>query len=231
MTPAILLDGVHVSHEGRCVLHDIRLSCPDGGLLLLLGPNGGGKTTLLRTMAGLQQPEKGTVTLFGLPPRDYASRHGIGYVPQKIAALEAGIPASVHDVLQSACIAHCPGGSEHDGHQARVIADLHLQDIVHRPMHTLSGGERQKVFIARALLSGSKLLFLDEPTNAVDQESQQGLQELLLLLHKRGVTIVVVSHDPSSFADIATDAYCIDGTATKEDPRRYAGHIHHAHAH
>lgn len=231
MATALDLRHVFVSYEGKCVLHDVNLACNEGDLLLLLGPNGGGKTTLLRTILGLQQPDKGEIRVFGLPPRDYAAKFGIGYVPQRSLALEASMPSSVEDLLDAACVLHCEGGTIHETHYHQILGDLGLETLIHRRLNELSGGERQKVFIARALLSGSKLLLLDEPTTGVDQGSQQALQDLLKLLHQRGVTIVVVSHDPTAFAALSTEAFCIDGTATKEDPHHYPAHPHHAHAH
>ncbi len=231
MTPAISLQNVFVSYGTHCVLHDVSLACDQGEILLLIGPNGGGKTTLLRVIAGLEAPEKGTVNLFGMSPVAYAAKQGIGYVPQKISAIEAGIPASVEDILESACSLHCKGGLEHREHQEQIIKDLQLQGLLKRPLSALSGGERQKVFIARAFLSGSKLLLLDEPTTGVDHASQQGLQSVLLLLKNRGVTIVLVSHDPDAFASLATQTFCIDETAEREEVGAHSSHIPHSHAH
>ncbi len=229
--PALSLEHVFVSYGAQCVLHDVNLSCDQGDILLLVGPNGGGKTTVLRVIAGLQPCDKGEVKVFGMSPREFAKTHGIGYVPQRISAIEAGIPASVQDILDSACSLHCAGGAEHTAHQNQIVADLQLQELLHRPLSALSGGERQKVFIARAFLSGAKLLLLDEPTTGVDQASQEGLQAVLSILKAKGVTIVLVSHDPTAFSGLATKAFCIDRTAEPEDAAHHPSHIPHSHAH
>lgn len=231
MSKAVSLEHVFVSYGAQCALHDVSLSCESGEILLLVGPNGGGKTTLLRVIAGLQASDKGSVSLFGMSPAVYAAKEGIGYVPQRIAAIEAGIPASVEDILESACTVHCPGGQAHRTHRTQIIADLQLQPLLRRSISSLSGGERQKVFIARALLSGAKLLLLDEPTTGVDQASQEGLQSMLSLLKSRGVTIILASHDPAAFSALATKAFCIDRTAQPENIEHHPPHTPHTHVH
>lgn len=229
--PAVSLQSVYVSYGQQCALHDVSVSCDPGEVLLLIGPNGGGKTTLLRVIAGLQPCDKGTASLFGMPAAVYARQRGIGYVPQRIAAIEAGIPANVSDVLDSACAVHCPGGKGHREHKNRIIADLQLQTLLTRPLGSLSGGERQKVFIARAFLSGAGLLLLDEPTTGVDRSSQEGLQAVLQLLQGRGVTIVLASHDPETFSSLATKVLCVDRTAEPQHPSAHPPHAPHTHVH
>ncbi|MGQ9563878.1 MAG: metal ABC transporter ATP-binding protein [Thermogutta sp.] len=177
------------------ILQDISLDIYRGDFLGIIGPNGGGKTTLLRIILGLLEPQKGRVTIFGRPPREI--RHQIGYVPQH-ARIDAGVTATVLDIVLAGRIAHSRWGFHYKKRDRDIAYEaLRMTGMVQmadRRISTLSGGQRQRVLIARALTSQPKLLLLDEPTANIDPYVEQNLTDLLHQLNET-LPIVVVSHD------------------------------------
>ena len=188
-----------VSSNRECILEDINLQIREGTFLGLIGPNGGGKTTLLRTILGLVKPDRGVVKVFGLPPNDRRNRGRIGYLPQRAYA-DLTFPVSAFDVVLMGRYSHIGIWHRPSGEDRRRAMDkleavgmAHLKD---RPIGYLSGGEQQRVFIARALASEPQLLLLDEPTSGVDTTAQQSFYQLLgKLKEEYALTIVLVSHD------------------------------------
>jgi zinc transport system ATP-binding protein len=200
---------VSVNHEE--ILQGIDLQIREGTFLGLIGPNGGGKTTLLRTILGLVEPDRGQVRVFDLPPGNAGNRGRIGYLPQRAYA-DLSFPVSVFDVVLM-------GRYSHIGLWRRVSAEDRRQALEKleavgmgrfkdRPIGHLSGGEQQRAFIARALASEPSLLLLDEPTSGVDTAAQESFYRLLGRLKRDlSLTIVLVSHDigviPSHTDEIA----------------------------
>jgi zinc transport system ATP-binding protein len=161
----------------------------------VIGPNGGGKSTLLKLVLGLLAPTRGTVEVFGEPPAAVRSR--IGYVPQR-ASIDAGVPATVLDIVLQGRLrpdSWGPWFGRHDIEAAR--ASLHrarVDELERRAWSTLSGGQRQRVLIARALVAEVDLLLLDEPTAGVDTHREEELLDLLGELNAE-LPIVMVTHD------------------------------------
>jgi zinc transport system ATP-binding protein len=188
---------VSINHES--ILDDVSLTIQEGTFLGLIGPNGGGKTTLLKSILGLIKPDRGEVKVFGLPPDDGRNRGRIGYLPQRAYA-DLTFPVSAFDVVLMGRYArigiwHRP--SDEDRRLAmeklEAVGMARLRD---RPIGYLSGGEQQRVFIARALASEPQLVLLDEPTSGVDTTAQQSFYQLLgKLKTDYALTIVLVSHD------------------------------------
>jgi len=181
--------------SNQLVLEDICLQVEKNDFLGIIGPNGGGKTTLLKMMLGLLAPQKGSVTVFGQPAHKVRSR--IGYVPQH-ARIDSSVPANVMDVvLMGRLSASGWGPSFSRKHHEAALAALQetgTADLAKRPISALSGGQRQRVLIARALACGAELLILDEPTVGVDIHAEKHLFELLHRFNER-MPIVMVSHD------------------------------------
>lgn len=177
------------------VLEEVSLQIYDRDFLGIIGPNGGGKTTLLKIILGLLEPQAGTVTVFGKPPREV--RHLIGYVPQH-AKVDVSVSACVLDIVLAGRICHSPWGFFYRRKdRERALAALELTgmaELAHRRLATLSGGQRQRVLIARALAAEPRLLLLDEPTAGIDPYVEQNLTDLLHSLNER-LPIVIVSHD------------------------------------
>jgi zinc transport system ATP-binding protein len=200
MSLAVELDGVSFGYDRATpVLRDVHLGIAPGEFVAVAGPNGGGKTTLLRLVLGLERPDGGSVRLFGEPAASFGRRELLGYVPQR-AQLGADAPATVREVVAAGRVAAGPlWGPLRRGDRRLVdeaIARVGLADRATEPLRTLSGGLQQRALIAKALAAEPTLLALDEPTTGVDAESQEALGELLARLHgELGATILYVSHE------------------------------------
>ena len=204
------VSGVWFSFNGLPVLQDVNLSVPRGDFLVVIGPNGGGKTTLIKLMLGLIEPARGTVRVFGQPPRRAA--HRIGYVPQNVHVNKT-FPISVLDVVLMGRLRIGKGWSRHTP-QDRQAAQTALEqmgvwDYRDRRFGDLSGGQLQRVFIARALVSGPEILFLDEAMASIDAQSRGEFYEALAELN-RTVTIVAVSHDMMILSSHVKSVACVN---------------------
>ncbi len=202
MSNAVDIEHAEVFRGAERVLEDVSLSVAKGELLAVIGPNGGGKTTLLRLMLGLVAPRSGRVRVFDRPP--HKARDRIGYVPQ-FPTLREDFPARVRDiVLTGAAVcgpfgALLPKGKDIRVKVNRLLEEMGLADLAGKNPSALSGGERQRMLVARALMGkptdeGDFLLLLDEPTASIDPRGKFCFYELLNRLRGRA-TIVVVSHD------------------------------------
>jgi zinc transport system ATP-binding protein len=185
--------------QGPPVLVDVDVTIERGEFVAIAGPNGGGKTTLLRLVLGLERPSAGQALLFGEPAHRFSRRETIGYLAQR-AQLGAGAPATVREVVAAGRLprAGLVGGLRRVD-RAKVdeaIGRVGLVEVADRPLSRLSGGQQQRAFIAKALAAEPELLVLDEPTTGVDAEAQEAFAELLDRLQKQlGVTILYVSHE------------------------------------
>jgi zinc transport system ATP-binding protein len=181
------------------VLTGVDLSVDRGQFVAIAGPNGGGKTTLLRLILGIERPTAGEALLFGEPAHRFSRREAIGYLAQR-AQLGVSAPATVREVVAAGRLPRV-GLLGRAGHEDRrligeAIARVGLTDVAHRPLARLSGGQQQRAFIAKALAAEPELLVLDEPTTGVDAEAQEAFAALLNRLHRElGVTILYVSHE------------------------------------
>jgi zinc transport system ATP-binding protein len=197
--PAVALDGVSFAYRGGPrVLEDVSLEVERGAFLGIAGPNGGGMTTLLRLVLGLERPTVGHVRLFGGAPQSRGAPR-VGYVSQR-AQLASATPVTVREDVEAGRLSlrgpFGPLRAEDRAVVARTIERVGLADRAGTPLRTLSGGMQQRAFIARALAAEPSLLALDEPTTGVDAESQESLAALLAELRTElAVTILYVSHE------------------------------------
>jgi zinc transport system ATP-binding protein len=194
-TYAIEFEDVWFSYEKTPVLQEVSFSLEEGEFLGIIGPNGGGKTTLLKLMLGILKPDRGRIRILGQAPHD--ASHRVGYVPQG-TDFNRSFPVSVLDVALMGRMSTSRIGrrySKEDREKVReVLEKVGMWGYRNRLIGKLSGGQRQRVFIARALATNPEILFLDEPTASVDSEFQTDLYDFLKALN-REVTIVVISHD------------------------------------
>ena len=193
-TSAISIRDLSFSYETQVVLADVNLEIQALDSICVVGPNGGGKSTLIKLIVGLLSPDSGDVLVFGEKPE--VARLGIGYVPQ-YARYDPQFPISVFEVV---CMGRLNGswlGRYSREDKARAMESLKLiglADIAAQPFSAISGGQRQRVLIARALASEGKILILDEPTANIDHESELQFFDLLTELNKR-MTILMVTHE------------------------------------
>jgi len=200
MPLAVELERVAFGYRpGQHVLEDVELRLGEGEFVAIAGPNGGGKTTLLRILLGLERPAHGRALLYGEPAHRFSRRHLLGYLAQR-AELGGDAPATVRELVSAGRVATGrvirPMRSRDRVLVAEAIERVGLADVSDAPLRTLSGGMQQRAFIAKALAGEPSLLVLDEPTTGVDAESQESLAALLDTLHSDlGVTILYVSHE------------------------------------
>ena len=197
--PAVELRNVRFAYpEARAAaLQDVNLRVGPRGFLGVVGPNGGGKTTLLQVILGLRTPQEGVVKVLGRSPRE--ARDRIGYVPQR-ARLDSSVPAHALDVVLTGRLHRSSWGPFYPRRDRQAAEDAleraDAAEFAHRPVAELSGGQRQRVLIARALASEPELLLLDEPTTGIDMHREKSLLRLLMELN-RSLPIVMVTHDLS----------------------------------
>ena len=200
MQLAVELRGLSFAYEGgRDVLSGVDLSIDAGEFVAVAGPNGGGKTTLMRLVLGLERPASGDALLFGEPATHFSRRATLGYLAQR-SQLGVDAPATVREVVSAGRLA--AGGllgplrRRERAIVVDAIARVGLADRADAPLRTLSGGQQQRAFIAKALAAEPSLLVLDEPTTGVDVEAQEALASLLDRLHRElAVTVLYVSHE------------------------------------
>jgi zinc transport system ATP-binding protein len=209
-TPAIEVEHVFYSYEGVEVLKDVTFNLERGEFLGIIGPNGGGKTTLLKLLLGIFKPDRGRIHILGQEPHD--ASHRVGYVPQNMW-FSRSFPISVTDVALMGRLSRSRMGkryTEEDREKVRkVLEKVGMWEYRDRPIGKLSGGQRQRVFIARALSTDPEILFLDEPTAGVDTEFQTDLYDFLKEINKE-VTIVVITHDIGVISSYMKSIGCLN---------------------
>ena len=204
------MEDVWVQYNGVTVLEDITLSVQNRDFLGIIGPNGGGKTTLLKVILGLIKPNRGRVTVLGGPPEE--GRRFIGYVPQ-LTQFDREFPATALDVVLMGRLGHkglLRRYTEEDMEIAyKALESVEILDLKDRQVGKLSGGELQRVFLARALAADPKILLLDEPTASIDEPTKTELYELLKGLN-REITIILVSHDIGVISSYVDKIACLN---------------------
>jgi len=205
----IELEKISFAYDGFSVLEDVSFCIRAGEFICVVGPNGGGKTTLLKLILGLLKPTSGSLSVFGMQAEQ--GRKRIGYVPQH-AQVDPQFPVTALDVVLMGRLSHGPWSGFYtvgDRQAARdSLGQLGLLDFSSRPFSALSGGQRQRVLIARALVGEPELLLLDEPTSSLDLHVENEFYELLSDINKR-LTIVLVSHDLGFVTPFATSVVCV----------------------
>jgi zinc transport system ATP-binding protein len=217
VAPVVEIKDLSFVYHRIPVLKDVNLSICKGDFLLLMGPNGGGKTTLLKLMMGLLKPASGTVRVFGRPPEQAA--HHIGYVPQDVH-INPKFPISAMDVVLMGKLKPGAGKTRYSASD-RIAADKVLDRLGmgaygRRHIGDLSGGQRQRIMIARALMTEPEFLFLDEPTSGIDAEGQGDFYDLLKELNE-SITIVLASHDLVMLSSYVKSIACVNQTVYHHD--------------
>jgi len=223
MEPVIKLERVTFSYNGEPVLADVNLSVQPNEFVWIVGPNGGGKTTLLKLMLGLLRPQQGKISVFGASPQ--ASARRIGYMPQH-AQLDLHFPVTAMDIAMMGRLS----GSLHAGPYSAAdrraalaaLAQVGLEGLKRRALGELSGGQQRRLLIARAIASEPELLVLDEPTAHLDRVVERELYAILRELNQR-LTIVMVSHDPAFVSDFVQQVVCVNRSVAVHPTTTLAG--------
>ncbi len=213
---AIDLDRLYFRVNGKVILENINLHLEGGKFLGIIGPNGSGKTTLLRILLGILKPTTGEVKIFGKTPKEAVQKNILGYLPQS-QKIEMNFPARAIDVVLMGLYAqmgpfHFP--SQEEIQRARsMLAVMGMEGFEDRPFGSLSGGEQQRVSIARALIHSPKILVLDEPSTGIDVVGQDDFYHLLRGLQKKyQLTILMVSHDIGAVSSYVDEIACLNKT-------------------
>ncbi|HEX6593406.1 MAG TPA: metal ABC transporter ATP-binding protein [Bacillota bacterium] len=218
MTQTIVsLKNIHYTYEKKPVLQQVNLEIKRGMFMGLVGPNGGGKTTLIKIILGLIKPDYGTVELFQQPIEQFKDWHRIGFVSQKSNTFNKGFPATVYEVVAMGLTAKIGYFKflkrQHKGKIVEAIDQVGMSDYIHQNIGHLSGGQQQRIFIARALVSDPDVLIFDEPTVGIDVENVRRLYDLLGTLNKdKNITLLLVTHDTGTITKHASHIVCLNRT-------------------
>jgi len=219
------------AYDKRLVLDKANLAVYRSDFLAVVGPNGSGKSTLIKLILGLLKPQKGKVYLLGKDVESFNQWHRVGYISQKATAFNPTFPATVREVVEAQTSAHLGIFKRMKRRQwEKVDAALEmvgLTDFRDSLVGKLSGGQQQKVMLARVLVTEPELMLLDEPMVGIDLESQESIYSLLTSLHKRhNLTVIMVTHDISSVIEKVNRLVCIHQHKIFEhDPLAYRGRM------
>jgi zinc transport system ATP-binding protein len=210
--PLVRLENVSFAYGSVPALEDVSFDVEDGEFVGLVGPNGGGKSTVLRIILGLLAPDSGRVRVLGDAPT--RARGALGYVPQ-FATFRRDFPITVAETVLLGRLGKARPlfgyGARDRAAAARAMEETGVAELAARPIEALSGGQLQRVLVARALAGEPRILLLDEPTANIDLRAEQGIFDLLKELNAR-MTIVVVSHDIGFISQYVTRVACLNRT-------------------
>lgn len=224
-TPFIELDDVSFAYQDAPVLKNATCKILEGEYVGIIGPNGGGKTTLLKLIMGFLKPNKGEVRIEGKFPSAVLPQ--IGYVPQTVR-FDKLFPISVLEVVLLGRLAHLPWYGRYSRKDKEIAQEalrtVGLQDFQNRAYGTLSGGQAQRTLIARALASQPKLLLLDEPTASIDAQTQLEIYNLLKTFQNE-MTIIMVTHDLNAAINYVEKVLCVQQSVMTLSPEQVCEHF------
>ncbi len=201
----ISLWNVTYSTDGITILEDIHFEIKEGCYLGIIGPNGAGKTTLLKLILGILKPTVGEIKIKGLSPEEYLKKQPIGYLPQRISQSLFEMPITIEELIRSGIF------SPSEDTVKWALDLFNIYPLRKKSLRELSGGERQKAFLARALIAKPKILLLDEPTTGIDPQARDELLEILERLNSEyGISLLVVTHDIATFAHESKCILCLN---------------------
>nr|WP_111936108.1 ABC transporter ATP-binding protein [Bacteroides togonis] len=212
MQPLIEIQHLNAGYDGRTVLRDVDLTVYDRDFLGIIGPNGGGKTTLIRCILGLLKPQSGTIAFH--PQKDKQAPLAIGYLPQ-YASIDRKFPITVQEVILSGLSSRKGLSARYSAEErqraASVIARMGLEGMEQKAIGALSGGQLQRALLGRAIVSDPEVVILDEPATYLDRRFEARLYELLAEIN-RDCAIILVSHDIGTVLQQVKSIACVNET-------------------
>ncbi|WP_169942895.1 ABC transporter ATP-binding protein [Campylobacter sp. RM15925] len=233
----VKIENLSFGYDENLIFENINLSYDIKDFLAIIGPNGGGKSTLLRLMLGLLRPKSGEIKIFDKNPSEVSKT--IGYVPQNIF-INANFPMRVLEVVLMGRIDRKIFGfyTKEDKLEAmKALEKVGMSEFVNSRIGELSGGQRQRVYIARALCAKAKILMLDEPTASIDTKGQAAIYSLLSDINKEGIGVILISHDVNIALSFATKVAYVNhkihmhDIAPDRSKQEFIAHLAHEHNH
>ncbi len=214
MEKVIEIKNVTFSYDTKMVLKEVSLEVFKGDFIGIVGPNGSAKTTLIKLLLGILEPQQGSIQLLGQAVKSFDQWHRIGYIAQKARDINAGFPATVEEIVAANLYMQTKPfkflNKEQREKIDEVLSIVDMVDYKKRLIGSLSGGQQQRVFIARALVNNPELIIMDEPLVGVDVASQEKFYGLMALLNKSlGITLAMVSHDIGVITDKTNKVACL----------------------
>lgn len=215
VTPILEVKSLDVNRNGARVIEDANFSIAKGDYVGVVGPNGGGKTTLLSTILSFLPPEKGSIRLFGQDISQFSAWQKVAYVSQNATSFEDQFPLTVRELVSLGCIKKGKLGRRFTPEDWKIVDDnlefMGLSDVANRRIGQLSGGQKQRMFVAKALAHNPELILLDEPIVGVDSNAQEKFYKKLSDLNiERKTTIMIVTHDLASVFCRMSKVMCIN---------------------
>lgn len=225
--PIVEFDHVYFSYPNIQVLANVSFQVFKGQFIGIIGPNGGGKTTLLKLILGFLKPTRGSIKIFGESPGSRSQAQRVAYVPQSVR-FDREFPISVLEVVLSGLLFNLPWYGRFQAKDKQIayeaLEQVNLREMADASFGTLSGGQAQRVLIARALVSHPKLLLLDEPTASVDSQAGADIYAILQAL-KGKMTIMMVTHNLQAAIDQVQDVICVQQNVFTLKPEEVCEHF------
>jgi zinc transport system ATP-binding protein len=215
MNEIININNISVRYGQTEVLQDISFEIYKGDFLGLAGPNGAGKTTFIKALLGLLPISKGKIKLFGIYQQKFKEWNKIGYLPQKISTMNSLFPATVGEVVKLGLLSQKKWPKKISNNDLlkseEILHELGISNLKNTNISELSGGQQQKVLLARALVSKPEILIFDEPSTALDSESRETFFQHVKRLNKQnGITVILITHDTGYIGQYANKLLYID---------------------
>ncbi len=215
MQPIIQVSHLHYKVEAEIILKDLNFIINQGELVLITGENGSGKTTLVKLLLNIQKATSGNISLFDTNIQNFSEWSKIGYLPQNLYQVLEDLPLTVEEFIHSGAIKNAGYYSK----RRQELNDIFKFDSYsNKLLNSLSGGQAQRVFLARSLINNPKVLILDEPTSGIDKQSKLNLIRLIKELHKSDICIIIITHEIDIFQEISDRILCISQNSIQKNP-------------
>lgn len=240
--PILEVENLNIIRSNDYVIKNANFKIYKGDYIGIVGPNGGGKTTLLLALLGILKKEKGRIRLYGKDIEEFANWEKIAYVSQNAINFDSQFPLSVKELVSLGRVSKKNLGKKLKKEDFKIVDEylefMGLEDIVNKRIGQLSGGQKQRVFVAKALVRNPEIIFLDEPVTGIDADTQEKFYKKLSDLNiQKGITILIVSHDLSAVFCRMSRVMCVNkevyfSNITEElDPnevlrKAYGSHFH-----